>query len=359
MQKLLELIGYTADLEKEHKFAYVIAAIGSFQLMTFLAFYMYVIQVPLLTVQTIVVLIAYLSTFYYFKKKHYVVGKAIIILGITIQVTLLVFVWFPKETHFVYYFFIVPPGSFFIFDFEIKKERNYLIVLNALITILLVASEMIAPMECIYLEDHYIHFLSILTVISTICIEILVFYFYASNLSRTHKELKLLANTDALTNISNRRVLFEQGEALFHICHKYNKSFALMILDIDYFKKINDQYGHPAGDEVLKELTQLISNHIRKEDLFCRYGGEEFAVLLKNVHGEYQNIIETLKHLIEEHAFQVNEDTFVELTVSIGVVACKERFRSFDELVNKADAMLYQAKETGRNKIVYYKEQAV
>ncbi len=240
-------------------------------------------------------------------------------------------------------------------DIDNAKERKVLILLNLLVAVVLLMSGIFEPYELIELEAHYVMILRVMSIVSTIFTEVLVFYFYAVSLARTHSELRLLANTDALTNISNRRVLFEQGEKFTCIYEKYDKTFSLMILDIDHFKRINDEYGHPAGDKVLKEISTVISENVRKEDLVCRYGGEEFAILFKNMGHENRSSIENIKNKIKEHLFTINEDTSISLTFSAGVVTYNSKVTSFDELVKKADALLYEAKRTGRDKIIYDK----
>lgn len=167
----------------------------------------------------------------------------------------------------------------------------------------------------------------------------------------------LLANTDALTNSFNRRRLFEIGEELFNIYKKHNHGFSLMILDIDHFKRINDTYGHPVGDEVLREVSNLIEKSIRREDLLCRYGGEEFAILFKNLEGSKRETIEAIKDRIGKHSFVISDDIVIELTISAGVVSSSDEITDFDDLVKKADALLYMAKQSGRNRIQYYSEQ--
>ena len=108
-----------------------------------------------------------------------------------------------------------------------------------------------------------------------------IFYRYTIDLSEKQNELRYLANTDPLTKVANRRVLFEQGEKEVYLAHKYAYEFTLIQLDIDCFKSINDSYGHPVGDEVLIKLTQVIRNHIRRKDTFSRHGGEEFAIIIR------------------------------------------------------------------------------
>lgn len=359
MNKILNAIGYSENLDGKNKVAFIIAVIGTFQILMFQLFYIVFSVSWLLIIQTVFVFIAYISFFLFFRRKHYILGKAMIINVMIVQVALLVFFWFPEETHFAYYYFIVPPISFFILDMGNTNERKLLIYSNSFVAVLCLISTMVSPLELLSLQPVTITIFSTLTILSTIFVEWLVFYMYARDLQNTHKELKVLANTDSLTNISNRRVLFDQGEMLFRIHSKYRKPFALMLIDIDHFKIINDRYGHPAGDKVLQEMTDLISRNIRKEDLLCRYGGEEFAILLRNVDENYISIIKEVKEKIEHNDFNIDSDTHIHVTISAGVVSCKYNCQSFEELVQKADKLLYAAKESGRNKIVFEATESV
>lgn len=350
---MLNAFGYSNNLDGKNKIAFVIAVIGTLQILMFQVGYIAFTSSWALIIETCFVFFAYTSFFYFFKRKRYTIAKAMIINVMIVQVALLVLFWFPEEIHLSYYYFIVPPISFFILDLGSSDEKKVLIYSNLFVAVISLASTLLTPLQWLPLQPVYVTLFRTLTISSTLLMEVLVFYMYARDLNQTHNELKLLANTDALTNISNRRVLFEQGEMLYHIHSKYKKPFALVLIDIDHFKIINDQYGHPAGDAVLQEMTALISQNIRKEDLLCRYGGEEFAILLRNVDENYIAIIKAVKETIERHRFYVDKDTAVSITVSGGVVLCKYNCQSFESLVQKADKLLYEAKESGRNKIVF------
>lgn len=355
MKNFLSILGYSKQLEEKNKITYVIATIASVQLLFFMLLYIFIVGYLPLIVETTFIIVIYVIVFVLLKNKVYIMAKSLILTGLIIQVVFLVYIWFPHETYFLLFFFLVPPITFFIMDIRNLIEKKLLIFLNSFTAITLLLSVVIKPLEIIELDEHYVIILKVMSIFSTIFIEVLVFYFYAISLAKTHAELRLLANTDALTNISNRRVLFEQGEMLACIYTKYEKTFTLMILDIDHFKLINDKYGHPAGDSVLKEISDVISQNIRKEDLVCRYGGEEFAILFKNMTHDNHKTIENIRQIMNDHLFTVGEGIFTSITFSAGVVTYSEEFGGFDELVKRADTLLYEAKTLGRN-IVRYDE---
>lgn len=353
MKNFLNILGYSKQLQEKNKIAYVIAAIALVQLLLFMAFYVFMVGSVPLIIETTVIIVVYFIVFVLLKKRFFVIAKTLITLGLNIQVALLVYIWFPHETYLFLFFFLVPPITFFIMDIGNTTEKKLLILLNSFSAMTLLLTVILKPLELIELDEEYVIILKVMSIFSTIFIEALVFYFYAMSLAKTHSELKLLANTDALTNISNRRVLFEQGEMLACIHSKYEKTFTLMILDIDHFKIINDKYGHPAGDAVLKEISYVISQNIRKEDLVCRYGGEEFAILFKNMNHDNHKTIENIRQVMNDHLFNVGDGLFTSITFSAGVVTYSDEIGGFDELVKRADSLLYEAKTLGRNLVRY------
>ena len=134
------------------------------------------------------------------------------------------------------------------------------------------------------------------------------------------------------------------------------RSACLLIIDIDYFKTVNDRLGHPAGDMVLKQLAALMTDTVRDIDMVGRYGGEEFMIILPHTSIEQAlSLAERLRTSIECHAFDV-EDGIVRLTASIGIAdVCDPAIASVDDWVNAADMALYDAKAQGRNRVVVHK----
>lgn len=161
-----------------------------------------------------------------------------------------------------------------------------------------------------------------------------------------------LSLVDPLTGLYNRRNLDSNLEREFMRAKRYDSHLTLAVIDIDFFKKINDTYGHICGDYVLKEAAYLILDSFRKTDLVFRYGGEEFVVLLTETPIESAQIpLERLRKSIEIYPFKFrNED--LKITVSIGASGVSENINSGSELLDTADKALYTAKESGRNRLV-------
>lgn len=165
---------------------------------------------------------------------------------------------------------------------------------------------------------------------------------------RLIKELDHLASRDTMTGIYNRRKFFELGTKLFN---STDDIFATMI-DIDKFKNINDQYGHPFGDVVIKSVTQNISNQILPDAIFARLGGEEFAILCKaDSIDEVHHKIKSIRAIIE-NLEKTYEDKIVKFTISNGI-SQKQSGDTIDSLLKRADEALYEAKGTGRNKVCF------
>jgi diguanylate cyclase (GGDEF)-like protein len=168
-----------------------------------------------------------------------------------------------------------------------------------------------------------------------------------------HEEIYRLTIVDALTQIPNNRCLneFLEREVLRTVRHK--RPLALLLMDIDHFKEINDRFGHLGGDFTLRELASCIKKVVRREDLFARYGGEEFAiVLIETSLQEALRAGERIRALVEKHPFRFDDKAF-QLTMSIGVAECAlDGSATPRDLIRRADENLYNAKRTGRNKVV-------
>ena len=164
-------------------------------------------------------------------------------------------------------------------------------------------------------------------------------------------ELSLMAQIDGLTGVYNRRSFWDIAHKEIERAKRYHIPLSIALIDIDNFKSINDTYGHPAGDSVLKTLSSHCLKTIRGSDIFARIGGEEFAFLFLHVTPE--NVVdkmESLRKEIEELSMNYEHQT-ISCTVSIGIVSMKEQTETLETLYQKADTCLYQAKHKGRNSI--------
>ena len=168
---------------------------------------------------------------------------------------------------------------------------------------------------------------------------------------KTQEKLKVLATTDTLTGILNRYSLNQKIDEEIRRVKRYDGIFSLMMFDIDFFKKVNDSYGHDVGDYVLKEFSKIIFEGIRDTDIFGRWGGEEFILLApsEDLKGAME-LSEKIRKSIEQYDF----NDVGTITVSIGITTCNG-YAEKEKLLKKVDDALYEAKERGRNRVIHQK----
>jgi diguanylate cyclase (GGDEF)-like protein len=171
-------------------------------------------------------------------------------------------------------------------------------------------------------------------------------------LSVLNRELEQLSITDGLTQVFNRRFFMERIRQEVKRVHRYGSSVSLLMIDIDHFKKVNDTYGHLAGDAVLAGIAGVIRRKLRETDVLARYGGEEFVLLTTPMDGNgAAALAERLRALVEESEFSF-EGKRIRVTISVGVSSWDPSMEeNFDDLVRLADDALYGAKEEGRNRV--------
>lgn len=170
------------------------------------------------------------------------------------------------------------------------------------------------------------------------------------NLSRYSQSLFTMALTDELTQIANRRCFIESVNAEISRCLRQHTAMAFLLIDIDYFKQVNDTYGHLAGDNVLVSLSKVIKNMLREYDIFGRLGGEEFAIFLSETSVEKAlEVAERIRERILQHDF-IEEGQKIKVTLSIGV-SIPTNDSTFKTLYKDADTALYAAKNSGRNRV--------
>ena len=166
-----------------------------------------------------------------------------------------------------------------------------------------------------------------------------------------HEELYKQATLDPLTRIFNRKHFNNEMESEFARARRYGRPLSLLIMDIDFFKKVNDTHGHPAGDFVLKTVANLVRESLRAQDVFARYGGEEFALVLPETTNDNAfALAEKLRLKIQNGVFDY-EGKKIPITISIGVATLKEGHQQQEDLLADADKNLYGAKNAGRNRV--------
>ncbi len=191
-----------------------------------------------------------------------------------------------------------------------------------------------------------------------IAVVALIFAWLLVKLVQGQRKLYIASSIDMLTGIVNRRELMKKGRKLLSRAKIQKTNFSVIMIDIDNFKKVNDEFGHHVGDQVLKKIVELGEGFLRKTDVFGRFGGEEFIIFLPNTSTAQAKVIaERFRIAVEEHAWKINHTSQKPFTMSISMGITNSVDFSLDELfdlttlINKADSLLYQAKEQGRNKV--------
>ncbi|MEM9492579.1 MAG: sensor domain-containing diguanylate cyclase, partial [Myxococcota bacterium] len=169
-----------------------------------------------------------------------------------------------------------------------------------------------------------------------------------------YEKMETMATTDGLTGLTNHRTFQERFAELLDRSERHSREAAILLCDVDHFKKVNDNYGHPVGDEVLRQVARVLRGAVRKVDIPARYGGEEFAVVLEecNLAGANQ-LAERIRADVAGLVIDSDKGTF-QITMSIGIATFPIDGRTRADLIEHADHALYHAKETGRNRVVSY-----
>lgn len=170
-------------------------------------------------------------------------------------------------------------------------------------------------------------------------------------LRRHYAQMHQMAHTDALTNLTNRRAMQQRLEGELDRARRYNRPFALLLADIDHFKQVNDTYGHSVGDQVLREVSGRLAQHLRESDSLARWGGEEFLILAPETDLHQAHLL--AQRLLE--AIRENPISGVPVTLSLGV-ACYRQGDTIAALLSRADEAMYRAKASGRNRVMLEEE---
>lgn len=260
----------------------------------------------------------------------------------------------------IYGFQIVLIARVLLTDAETRAGRAWRLLLGGIVAILLVLGlralaaifgmgEFAQPQNAI--APHPVQIVSYIAIMATALLGSIGFVLMVKE--RTDREVMQLAMTDSLTGVPNRRALMEMAEHM--MARRNGLPLALMMVDVDHFKRINDTHGHLAGDMVLRQVTRLLAGRLRHGDMLGRYGGEEFCVIAPDTDAEgAQTLAESLREVIAFESIAIEHGT-LPVTVSIGVAfSPADSMRDMKELLTEADAALYAAKENGRNRVVCF-----
>ncbi|MDF2548676.1 MAG: diguanylate cyclase protein [Anaerosolibacter sp.] len=177
---------------------------------------------------------------------------------------------------------------------------------------------------------------------------------YLHGVTQSFKRLKEEAFKDHLTGLNNVRQFDRVFQQIMERSIGDQKVFSLLFIDIDFFKKVNDTYGHHEGDRVLRELGKILTHGCRACDMVSRNGGEEFSILLQDcsIDQAYETA-ERIRKQVEAYSFRLSDGKEIKITISIGISTYPENVKDLSKIIEKADNALYEAKRTGRNKIIF------
>ncbi|MFO8025290.1 diguanylate cyclase [Thiohalophilus sp.] len=170
-------------------------------------------------------------------------------------------------------------------------------------------------------------------------------------------ELEFLASYDSLTGLLNKREFGLRLQDEVRRAKRSRHPFVLLLMDLDYFKQVNDTYGHPAGDHTLRVLASLLKKQVRESDYVGRYGGEEFGMILTDTsEQDALDTAERIRQLVEEKAFAISDNAAINITVSAGLASYPDDATNAEMLIACADEALYKAKDTGRNRVIAFSD---
>lgn len=224
-----------------------------------------------------------------------------------------------------------------------KTELLYIITIFTSISFILIITYTI--------NSIYIRELSIMKLNKTLEAKV---HQRTKELKNANKKLLEISSIDFLTNIPNRRCFFDVGSKSFHLAKRENHPLSIICIDVDYFKSINDNYGHNIGDEILKLVASKMNRLIRKSDILARTGGEEFTVLLNNTDKESAFVLAEKLRTTIENSYYRDKELEIKVTISLGISELDKTDEDLDNVINRADKALYRAKKAHRNKTVIY-----
>ena len=169
---------------------------------------------------------------------------------------------------------------------------------------------------------------------------------------KLQSQLESMATIDSLTGLANRQAFLQRAKNEFNRARRYSRPLSVVMIDIDHFKSINDQYGHATGDEVLRQTAMICQSSLRGSDLMGRVGGEEFVLLLPDTpHTNAFHVAERMRAHLYETPIELENDAHLKITASFGVASLSEADNDFDTVLERADEAMYLAKHGGRNQV--------
>jgi diguanylate cyclase (GGDEF)-like protein len=218
-------------------------------------------------------------------------------------------------------------------------------------TMLLVAN--LASFTGLISHDFSTQFMVTLFIFAPAYLAGLTIFLFSSYMLDAHKALEIEATTDPLTELYNRRFFLSESKRMLKVAERHKEPLCVMMCDIDYFKQVNDNYGHKVGDNVLKAFAHVLSDYLRGGDILARYGGEEFvAILTQTDKVQALTVVERMREHVEKLSIETDKGP-INLTASFGLCEVQD-YHNIEMSINRADNAMYDAKSAGRNVVKHY-----
>ena len=317
------------------------------------ASYMYILNAPTVALFNMILTCGYFLSFILNAQHHHKAAKTWYFSLIMLHLFICSNVFFTKESGFHFYYLLVPIGVLLLFELKEKKLKTILSLVAA--SLFLYCENTLNEDPLSVFSDAANHLLYQSAFLIDMFAIILALTLFSKQIEKHELELIEQASTDILTGLNNRRFFFQQGEKLLVKSNKGKKVYSLLLIDLDYFKSINDKYGHAAGDECLILVSEALHKIGPDNKICARIGGEEFAIVLPHCGPKSAQVIaEHIRSTIEDDAFTTAQGDFIKCTASIGVSYNLAKKESLKELLEQADIALYKAKHEGRNQVVSF-----
>lgn len=315
--------------------------------------YMYVLNEPLVALFNLVLTSGYFLSLFFSYQHHHKAAKTWYFSLIMLHLFVCGNLFFTQESGFHFYYFLVPIGALLLFELKEKKLKTTLSLVAA--SLFLYCENTLNENPLHVFSEAANHLLSQSAFLVDMFAIILALTLFSKQIEKHELGLIKQASTDMLTGLNNRRFFFQEGEKLLTKKNKENKSYSLLLIDLDYFKNINDKYGHAVGDECLIIVSNALQNMGPENKLCARIGGEEFAIILPRCGPKSAEVIaEHVRSTIERVTLTTSQGNFVECSGSIGISYNVAKNETLKELLEQADVALYKAKDNGRNQVVSF-----
>lgn len=262
-----------------------------------------------------------------------------------------------------YLLLLICIAGYVLFDPAILEKKHLLLLSNCIVSNILYVY---AESYLVYMQTPYIYIetewlIPVLSIFFSASVGVFLLVISIFQFVRLKKLLLIIESKnsilqsriekDHLTQVASRSYTEQILSERYEECHKFGKKFCVVIADIDFFKKVNDTYGHDVGDLVLKDVAGILSSSVRENDLVGRWGGEEFLIILDADLSVAHIILERMRKKIEAHTIETSEGV-ISVTMTFGCVSVENSQQTIEELLSDADKLLYKGKKNGRNQVV-------